>query len=221
MAVDYTTLRFNDPLFAQLEPALEVEYGLPTGMLYAIRAKGERSNNNQVSSAGAKGVYQFMDTTFKAYASPGASPLDPYEASRAAAKYMRWALDTYQGNVGAALAEYNGGPKAARKYIATGDPGNDETRKYVKAALPFVGQPTAVAANAGRLTPSQSMDSLFGEVPLAPVPNAFTSNQQISSLGDFVDEQLNVNLDVALGEDNGLVLADGDIDSIINKVFNG
>lgn len=58
-----TPRRFTDPLYAELARAAEAKYALPQGILDAIRTQGERSNADQVSSAGARSAYQFIPAT--------------------------------------------------------------------------------------------------------------------------------------------------------------
>lgn len=211
-------IRYDDPMFSVMEGAHEINYGLPRGLMAAIRTRGERSNNDQTSPAGAKGVYQFMPATFAKFADKGASPTDPEAASLAAAKYLRYALDQYGGNVGAALAEYNGGPNAAKAYLRTGDPGNKETRDYIARALPAVRAPDGtiptVPSNGDASVPStrpDTSDSLFSGYELGSEPQ-----YNITPIDEGVDENLNVDLDVDLD-----VSLDAKIGSIVDEVLRG
>lgn len=54
---------FNDPLYEQLARRMEQMHNLPRGILDAIRTRGERSNANQVSEAGARTPYQVIPAT--------------------------------------------------------------------------------------------------------------------------------------------------------------
>jgi Transglycosylase SLT domain len=153
-------MNYNDPQLATLARKYEQQYGLPTGVLDAIRLAGERSNNDQVSRRSAKGVYQFMPETWKSFARPGESVTDVEASTRAAASYMQYALNKYD-NIGAAFAEYNGGPKAARKYLSTGDPGNTETRNYVKRTLDFYNAQSVPTSS----PPTVFDDVIRGEMP--------------------------------------------------------
>ena len=154
--------RYNDPTLDITEAALEREHKLPRGLLTAIRTKGERSNSDQVSPKGARGVYQFMPATWNKFADPGSKPTDSDAAATAAARYMAYAMKQY-GDVGAAIAEYNGGPRAAKQYLRTGDPGNKETREYVKRVKDYLNtQPT---------TPTP----VVSEAPLMGAPEGYTA----------------------------------------------
>jgi hypothetical protein len=50
---------FTDPDYLLIEESVEQKLKLPAGILAAIRTRGERSNADQVSPAGARTVYQF------------------------------------------------------------------------------------------------------------------------------------------------------------------
>lgn len=54
---------YNDPLYAALAATMEQRFNLPHGILDAIRTRGEKSNADQVSSAGARTPYQFIPST--------------------------------------------------------------------------------------------------------------------------------------------------------------
>lgn len=102
---------FKDPMYDAIEARLEQKYGLVGGMLGTIRTKGERSNADQVSSAGARTVYQIIPSTrdaflkkygVDAYASPEA-------AAQVAALHLRDSMKRNGGNVELAYREYHGG----------------------------------------------------------------------------------------------------------------
>lgn len=93
-----------------LEAAAGKEYGVPPGILQRLRVKGERSNANQVSEAGARSVYQITPETrnliIKKYKfDPWSSPAN---SARGAAIVAR---DMYRkfGNWNDAMAGYHGG----------------------------------------------------------------------------------------------------------------
>lgn len=81
-------------------------YNLNPDILAAQGFQESKWNPRAVSSAGAKGIAQFMPPTAKDY---GINPLDPVASIMAQGKYMRRGLDRYGGNLGLALAGYNGG----------------------------------------------------------------------------------------------------------------
>jgi hypothetical protein len=89
-----------------IESPLEQQYGLPHGLMASIRTRGERSNSDQVSSAGAQSVYQITPQTRQlflnkygvdAYASP-------QNAAQVAALHLRDSIargeDPVRGYIG-------------------------------------------------------------------------------------------------------------------------
>lgn len=224
-------ISYKDPMFGVMEAAHEVNYNLPRGMMAALRTRGEASNNDQSSPAGARGVYQFIPATFAKFSTPGSSPVDPEAASLAAAKYLRYALDQYGGNVGAALAEYNGGPKAAKAYLRTGDPGNKETRDYIARVLPAIRQPdgtlpdkTAMAdtSQSQAFGTPDSGGSILGGYELGSEPQ-----YNISPVDAGVDQNFNVNIDEDIGQGASSpefaadIALDDKIGTIVDEVLRG
>jgi len=69
--------------------------------------------------------------------------VDPFNAAQnleGAAKYLKEQLKTFGGNVDKALAAYNAGPGAVKRY--GGIPPYSETRNYVRAIRSHVKQIT-------------------------------------------------------------------------------
>lgn len=141
-------LPYNAPELDGYAAHVEQEYDLPAGLINALKNAGERSNNGQVSPAGARGVMQFMPANLRKYGVTDAS--DPVQMIEAAGKYLRDTMRQYDGNVDAVIADYNGGPRQANLVKSGGQPTATETRDYVarvKGALGGVvtGQHTTVA----------------------------------------------------------------------------
>lgn len=107
--------------------AKEQQYGLPEGTLFKIGGIESSFTSGRVSPKGAQGYFQFMPDTAKAYGLR--DPNDFEQAADAAGRYMRDNLKRYGGNINMALADYNGGPKAAAA-LAAGKPWN-ETADYL------------------------------------------------------------------------------------------
>lgn len=99
--------------------AKEKQYGLPTGTLFKIAGIESSFDKTSVSPKGAKGYFQFIDSTAKAYGLE--DPTDFGQSADAAGRYMADNLKRYNGDINLALADYNGGPKAA-KALASGKP---------------------------------------------------------------------------------------------------
>ena len=90
---------------------MEQEYGLPRGLMAGIRTRGERSNADQVSEAGARSVYQFIPATRRLFMQRYGIDAwaGPEQAARAAALHL---LESYRrhGDWNRAITEYHGGP---------------------------------------------------------------------------------------------------------------
>lgn len=116
----------KDPYWADLSSATEEKLGLPPGLLTSIVTKGERSNNNQVSEAGAKTPFQIIPATRNAVLDKYGvdAYLSPENAAEAAGLLLQESLKRNDGDVASAVAEYHGGTDKAnwgpktRSYVA-------------------------------------------------------------------------------------------------------
>lgn len=117
---------YKDPYWSDLAATTEVKLGLPGGLLAAVVTRGERSNADQVSEAGAKTPFQIIPATRKAAIDKyGIDPyLSPENAAEVAGLLLKDSLTRNKGNVPAAVAEYHGGTDRAnwgprtRAYVA-------------------------------------------------------------------------------------------------------
>ncbi|USU09987.1 hypothetical protein NF700_06940 [Sphingomonadaceae bacterium OTU29MARTA1] len=102
---------FRDPTYDALDQDVEQRLKLPVGLLSSIRTKGERSNADQVSSAGARSVYQIIPATRSAVQSKYGvdAYAGPEQAALAAGYLLKESLQRNGGNTAAAAAEYHGG----------------------------------------------------------------------------------------------------------------
>jgi peptidoglycan DL-endopeptidase CwlO len=114
-----------DSLFA----AATRRYDLPAGLLKSVARAESGFNPRAHSAAGAIGLMQLMPGTAREL---GVDPHDPAEAVDGAARLLRSHLDQF-GAVRLAVAAYNAGPGAVRRY--DGVPPYAETRTYVQRVL--------------------------------------------------------------------------------------
>lgn len=135
--------------FMPLYAAAAEKHGVPLGLLVAQGAQEsgywdpDVVSGKRVSSAGAKGVGQFMPATAERF---GIDPLDPQQAIDAQAKYMRANADMFGGDWAKALAGYNWGEGNVQKKGLSRAPA--ETRDYLAQIMPFVGVGTTRAPSA-------------------------------------------------------------------------
>jgi peptidoglycan DL-endopeptidase CwlO len=105
------------------------KYDLPNGLLRAVASVESSFNADAVSPAGARGLMQLMPGTARGL---GVDPTDPAQAVDGAARMLSGLIDQF-GSVKLALAAYNAGPGAVKKY--GGIPPYGETQNYVRRVL--------------------------------------------------------------------------------------
>jgi len=122
------------PLFPQLDeviaPAAE-KYGIEPALVAAVIWAESSGDPNARSSRGARGLMQLMPETAKELGVTRI--LDPRENVDGGTKYLRRMLDAHAGDVRVALAAYNAGPEAVRRY--RGIPPYKETEEYVSRVM--------------------------------------------------------------------------------------
>jgi soluble lytic murein transglycosylase-like protein len=99
-------------------------------LLDAVAWVESRYRADARSPKGAIGLMQLMPATA---AELGVDPQDASENARGGAAYLRRMLDMFEGDIVLALAAYNAGPGAVRRY--GGVPPFPETEAYVAAVM--------------------------------------------------------------------------------------
>jgi len=102
--------------------------GVDPRLLHAVIWQESKYKVDAVSHAGARGLMQLMPATAKRFKCEDRS--DSEQNVNAGAKYLRWLLKRFDGNVTLALAGYNAGEGSVDKY--DGVPPFGETQKYVR-----------------------------------------------------------------------------------------
>ena len=110
-------------------------YGVSKSLLIAVAKAESNFNPNDVSHAGASGIMQLMPGTAKSLGVKNV--FDPYENIMGGAKLLRDNIKSF-GSVPLALAAYNAGPGAVKKY--NGVPPYKETQNYVKKIMADLGE---------------------------------------------------------------------------------
>lgn len=144
MATQQVPTSYKDPFWSDLAANTEQKLGLPSGLLVSVLTRGERSNADQVSEAGARTPFQIIPATRKAVLDKYGidAYLNPQTAAEAAGLLLKESLDRNQGNIVLAAAEYHGGT----------DPKNwgPRTKAYMQRVSQGVRELTTQAAPAAQ-----------------------------------------------------------------------
>jgi hypothetical protein len=105
------------------------EHGVEPLLLYSVMHQESAFNTQATSHKGARGLMQLMPATAARF---GVKNIyDPEQNIHGAAQYLRFLLDMFDGDVRLALAGYNAGEGAVKKYGYSVPP-YPETMNYVK-----------------------------------------------------------------------------------------
>lgn len=132
--------------------AAAAAFDLPVNLLKAVGKAESGYRANAVSSCGAQGIMQLMPSTARSMGVTDA--FDPAQNIMGGAKCLRQLLDQFNGNVSYALAAYNAGPGAVKKY--DGIPPYKETQNYVKKVLGYAGSDAVSAVSAAKTAKTAS-----------------------------------------------------------------
>ncbi|OON86135.1 hypothetical protein BXO88_08775 [Oribacterium sp. C9] len=145
-----------DAIFARAAEA----YGVPERILKAVAKAESDFKTTAVSKAGAMGIMQLMPATAKSLGVK--DPFDPEQNIMGGAKLLASNLKEFGGDLKLALAAYNAGSGAVKKY--NGVPPYKETQNYVKKIMADLSENTAIDINSivGKGKSDSSLD-LIGE----------------------------------------------------------
>ena len=119
--------------YSSLFASAGATHGISANLLAAVAKVESGGNANALSSAGARGLMQFMPGTAR---SMGIDPMDPAQAIDGAARLLTRLRDMF-GSTQLALAAYNAGEGAVRR--AGGIPPYAETQAYVSKVMALLG----------------------------------------------------------------------------------
>ncbi len=106
---------------------------LSPALIKAIIKAESNGERFAVSPKGAQGMMQLMP--FTARRMNVTDPFDPIENIEGGIRYIKELLGTFGGNLVHAVAAYNAGPDAVKRY--GGIPPYEETRQYVKKVMNY------------------------------------------------------------------------------------
>lgn len=124
----------NPAEFDQLIKTCSDKYGVSSSLIKAVIHAESGYNPNAVSSKGASGLMQLMPATAKSL--KVADRFNPKDNVEGGVKYLRFLLDTFNGDISLAVAAYNAGLNRVAKY--GGIPPYNETRTYVNRVLSYM-----------------------------------------------------------------------------------
>ena len=112
-------------------------YNLPKSLLHAVITAESAYDPAAVSIAGAVGLMQLMPETARRYGVKNRK--DPYENIHGGSRYLRDLLDMFNNDMTLALAAYNAGEGAVKKY-GNKVPPFAETQNYVRKVQEYYRQ---------------------------------------------------------------------------------
>lgn len=169
--IDLGTLRLRSRLpIKDLEGTIahhSRQHQLDPALISAIIKAESDFDPDAISRAGAIGLMQLMPAT--AIRLDVRDPFNPEQNIAGGARYLRYLLDRFHGNLPLALAAYNAGATRVEHYNTL--PPIHETRRYVKKVLRFYRQ-----YDERRISHSSSLPTLSSPTWPRPVALAIFQN---------------------------------------------
>lgn len=130
----YKNLKQNKRKHSSTIDTIAKRYKLPKSLIHAVIITESAYDADAVSKAGAVGLMQLMPDTAKRYGVNNRR--NPYENINGGSQYLSHLLGLYNNNLRLALAAYNAGEGAVKKYNNKIPP-YKETQNYVKKVIAY------------------------------------------------------------------------------------
>lgn len=126
----------NRHKYNELIAQAAADYGVDEKLLHAVIQAESAYNPEARSPVGAVGLMQLMPDTAVRYGVRAEDRTDPAESIKGGARYLRDLLKMFNSDVRLAVAGYNAGENAVKKYNNSIPP-YPETQNYVAQVLAF------------------------------------------------------------------------------------
>lgn len=120
-------IKYDRETLERIVASSAIQYGIDPGLLLAIAEVESNFNPQAISRFGARGLMQLMPYTARRFGVHDIN--DPQQNAEGAARYMRYLLNTFDGDFILSIAAYNAGDNAVRHYMDI--PPISETQKFV------------------------------------------------------------------------------------------
>lgn len=128
--------RINREKYSDLIAQAAADYGVDEKLLHAVIQAESAYNPHAVSPVGAVGLMQLMPGTAERYGVRAEDRTDPAESIKGGARYLRDLLKMFNSDVRLAVAGYNAGENAVKRYNNSIPP-YPETQNYVEQVLAY------------------------------------------------------------------------------------
>ena len=110
------------------------QHRLPYHLLHAVITVESAYNEDAISHAGAQGLMQLMPATAKRFGVQ--DPFNPQQNINGGSRYLSYLITLFEGNYHLALAAYNAGENAVKRY-GNRIPPYKETQNYVRKVMKY------------------------------------------------------------------------------------
>ncbi|MCX7913200.1 MAG: lytic transglycosylase domain-containing protein [Thermodesulfovibrionales bacterium] len=143
---------FNRESFMPLVTKKAVEYNLDPELIKAVIKAESNWNPYAVSPKGARGLMQLMPST--AFELGVTNSFDPEENIDGGARYLRYLLEKFNGDLNLAIAAYNAGPSRVEKTKSV--PAIPETMEFVRRVMSiYTGMPYFYSISTNSFVPNR------------------------------------------------------------------